>query len=218
MRKILSAIVLFAGITPLTHAQSTAIRLIIGEGHKVYTKPAFANYCVGVGVDRTFNERLTAGFDVGVDVSGAFRAEPKSVVVTKGNVQTDFQVAPKLLSLNYHTEYALGENDGTHVYIGTFLGLRHISQKWTSDGYSTDYNYVTAPVNISVSKWLIPVGLRLGLRGATDGGFMDLYVAAGYHVGGGKQITTISSKLKDTPYTYTSAVAFTVGWAYGIGW
>ena len=217
MKKILSALLLLAGATPVVKAQSTAIRLILGEGHKVYTKPAFGNYCVGVGVDRTFNDRLTAGFDVGVDVAGALSGEPKSVEVTSGGVHTDYQVAPKLLSINYHTEYALGDNDGTHVYIGTFLGLRHISQKWTSYGYSTDFNYTEAPVNLSNSKWLVPIGLRMGVRGATDGGFMDLYVAAGYQVGGGKSITP-TSKLKDAPYTETSALAFTVGWAYGIGW
>ena len=217
MKKCLSILVLLACATPVLNAQSTAVRLILGEGHKVYTKPAFGNYCIGVGVDRTFNDKLTAGFDVALDAIGALRTQPLSIAVTAGNVLTDYQVAPKLLSLNYHTEYALGENDGTHVYIGTFLGLRHISQKWTSNGYSTDYNYVEAPVNISVSKWLIPVGLRMGVRGATDGGFMDLYVAAGYQIGGGKSITT-NSQLKDAPYTETSALAFTLGWAYGLGW
>ncbi|MBS1941479.1 MAG: hypothetical protein JST38_11465 [Bacteroidetes bacterium] len=217
MRKLFVVLMLLVGILPVIHAQSTAVRFILGEGHKVYSKPAFGNYCMGVGVDRTFNDKLTVGFDVTFDVAGALRAEPKYITVIAGNVQTDYRLSPKLLSLDYHTEYALGENDGTHVYIGTYLGLRHISQKWISDGYLADYNYVSAPVRLNVSKWLIPIGLRMGLRGATDGGFMDLYVAAGYQLGGGKDLTT-NGKLKDNPYAKTSALALTIGWAYGMGW
>lgn len=217
MRKLLLFTVLTAATAPLAMAQSTAVRFILGEGHKVYTDPSFGNYCMGLGLDRSFNTKLTAGIDIAFDVIGAFGGEAKYVYAYTGNTTTEYLVEPKLFSLNYHTEYALGDDGGTHLYIGTFLGLRRISQQWRSSGYFSSSTYVETPVDLKVSKWLVPVGLRMGLRGATDGGFMDLYVAGGYQLGGGKSCTGIA-KLKGAAYDDLSAFALTLGWAYGIGW
>ncbi len=193
-------------------AQSTAIRLIIGEGHKVYTKPGFGNYCMGLGVDRTFNDRLTFGLDATFDVSQAFN--DKIIGVDPGHGASEALVAPHLMSINYHTEYALGDNDGTHVYIGSFIGLRRITQEWTLLDY-TQNEYSERRIN--TSKMLVPLGLRLGLRGTTDGGFMDLYGALGLQLGGGKELG-VGAAMKDAAYAKTSPLAVTVGLAYGFGW
>lgn len=211
MRKVLSLLALLAAV-PLVRAQSTAVRLIIGEGHKVYAKPAFGNYCMGVGVDRSFNDKLTVGFDVGFDVFNSLLGEGRSVVPQLDGVTGS--VVPHLLSLNYHTEYALGDDGGTHAYIGTFIGLRRIKQDWTL--YDARYD-VYKEHRFTTSRMLVPIGLRMGLRGATDGGFMDLYMAVGYQIGGGKAISK-DQRLKGAAFSETSALAFSLGLAYGLGW
>lgn len=212
MKKILSALLFLACAAPVVNAQSTAVRFILGEGHKVYAKPAFGNYCMGLGVDRSFNDKLTAGLDVAFDVAAALKDGGTSVQSLPDGISA--YVSPHLMSVNYHTEYALGDDDGTHAYIGTFIGLRRIKQDWVLYD-SRNYEYKES--RFTATKMLIPLGLRFGLRGTTDGGFMDLYVAAGYQVGGGKS-TTANSMLKDAPYTETTALALTLGWAYGFGW
>ncbi len=212
MKKCLFALFVLASAAQVAHAQSTAVRLILGEGHKVYTKPSFGNYCMGAGVDRTFNDKLTIGMDVTFDVAAALKDGGASVQSTTNGISA--YVTPHLMSVNYHTEYALGDNDGTHVYIGSFLGLRRIKQDWVvldsrNDGYTEQQT--------TVSKMLIPLGLRLGLRGTTDGGFMDLYTELGYQIGGGSELRS-DALLKGASYTKTSPLAFTVGLAYGFGW
>lgn len=211
MRKCLFALFLLAWAAPVAQAQSTAVRFILGEGHKVYTKPAFGNYCMGLGVDRTFNDRLTIALDATFDVAAGLKAGPAYVQSPTSGIEAS--VAPHLMSINYHTEYALGDNDGTHVYIGSFLGLRRIKQDWTvtdtrNDGYTEQ--------RTTVSKMLVPIGLRFGLRGTTDGGFMDLYAELGYQIGGGKELRS-DALLKDASYTKTSPLAFTIGLAFGFG-
>ncbi len=202
-------------------AQSTAIRLILGEGQKVYRKPAFGNYCVGFGMDRSFNDKLTAGLDVTFDVSHALKAGPEYVYLELSGNSIGYTMKPSMLSLNYHTEYALGDDDGTHGYIGTFIGLRFLKQKWTSDGYvnvDTYGNPISVPAPRPVSKMLVPLGIRFGVRGATDAGFMDLYCAMGYQIGGGKHLLSGEFAKQAVKYAETSPLALTLGLAYGFGW
>lgn len=203
-------------------SQGVAIRYIMGETHKVYKRPKFDNYCMGIGVDRTFNERFTAGLDISYDLAHLLRPE---IGLYSDNINGagNYVVRPKLLSLNYHTEFALADNDGVHTYIGTFIGLRHITQTWTlQDNYGTSGyldNQGFSPL-IKVSEWLVPVGLRLGLRGTTDGGFVDFYAAVGYQIGGGDQLVTRSlyRSTEGSKYAETSSLALTFGLAYGFGW
>ncbi len=80
---------------------------------------------MGFGVDRTFNERLTIGFDVNYDIVGLLTAGPGDGYYSSyGGVSSNYEVDPRLLSLNYHTEFAFSDNDGVHFYLGTFIGLR----------------------------------------------------------------------------------------------
>lgn len=199
------------------YSQGVAIRYIMGETHKVYKLPVFDNYCMGFGVDRTFNDRFTAGLDITYDIIYLLKLEDDHYQYANIAAGT-YNVKPKLLSLNYHTEYALANNDGIHGYVGTFIGLRHITQTWTlqdsynSSGYLNNGGY--SPL-IKTSKWLVPIGLRMGLRGTTDGGFMDLYAAVGYQIGGGEKLVV---KAPETKYGETSTLAVTFGLAYGFGW
>lgn len=211
MRKLFPLLALLSAMSA-AHAQSTAVRLIIGEGHKVYTKPAFGNYCVGAGVDRTFNDKLTIALDATFDVAAGLKAGPAFVQSPTSGIEAS--VTPHLMSINYHTEYALGDNGGTHVYIGSFLGLRRIKQDWTVTDTRND-GYIEQ--RTTVSKMLVPIGLRFGLRGTTDGGFMDLYAELGYQIGGGKELRS-DALLKGASYTKTSPLALAIGLAYGFGW
>lgn len=203
-------------------SQAVAIRYILGETHKIYQHPTFDNYCMGLGVDRTFNDRFTAGFDVTYDIGHALKLGEEYIYLGSSASQVTYEMKPKLLSLTYHTEYALGENDGTHVYIGTYLGLRHLSQNWILQQDYDPYNTVSRPYPAmkKISQWLVPVGLRMGVRGATDGGFMDFYAALGYQIGGGKQVAdgTLYRPAAEAEYLETSSLAVTIGLAYGIGW
>ncbi len=219
MRKVLFVAMLLAGAAPGAYAQNTAVRFILGEGHKVYTTPAFGNYCMGIGVDRSFNDKLAAGVDVTFDIGHALKTSSEYIYMDVQGMDVGYRMTPSLLSINYHTEYALGDDGGTHAYIGTFLGLRHLGQKWRTDGsYYVDINGnpVTVPTPRHVSQWLVPIGIRLGLRGATDGGFMDLYGALGYQIGGGKQL--LPGTYAAASYAETNSLAVTIGLAYGIGW
>ncbi|MGV9012411.1 MAG: hypothetical protein ACOH13_07440 [Flavobacteriales bacterium] len=220
MRKATLLLVLLAAPISALRAQNTAFRYIVGEMHRVYDQPVFGNYCMGLGLDRSFNNRLTVGFDVAYDIGGVLRASGKEVVVSSGGVTANYLLTPKLLSLNYHTEYALADDQATHVYLGTFIGLRHVSQSWVNDGYNYNPSGATVafPGMATGSKWLVPLGLRSGIRGPVDEGFFDLYVQLGYQVGGGEDLYVRYPALLKAEYTQTSSLAISIGLAYGFGW
>ncbi len=197
--------------------QANAVRMILGEGHKVYTNPSFGNYCMGLGYDRTFNDKLTIGVDVAFDISNITRDQGISFQQpVPGNTYSSntYIVDPRMLSVNYHTEFALGDNSATHGYIGTYIGLRRLKQQWAMTLVDRYDNYYTE--ERMAKRLLVPVGLRLGLRGATDGNFMDLYVAAGYQIGGGHEMEKLAPV--DMRFTKTSSLAVSFGFAYGFGW
>ncbi|MGB5071928.1 MAG: hypothetical protein WBO28_13300 [Flavobacteriales bacterium] len=221
MRKLfIVSLVVIAGYVPAS-GQNTALRYIAGEVHKIYDKPAFDNFCMGVGLDRTFNSRLTVGFDITYDIASVLQMDNgRSLSVTSGGHTATYFVNKKMLSLNYHTEYALADNDGTHVYIGTYIGLRHITQNWVDDSYYNYSNitYTSFPQRVSASKVLIPLGLRIGVRGPVDEGFLDLYAQLGYQIGGGENLYPRYPVLAKADFTQPSSLVITMGLAYGIGW
>jgi hypothetical protein len=214
MRRTLLLASLFAwAATARAQHTATAIRLILYEAQKVYADQGIGTYCVGLGVDRTLNDRLTLGLDVALDLVGRMQHTYTSVSydpVTNASME----VKPRLLSLNYHTEYALGDNSGTHPYIGSFVGLRMLKQEWRI----TEQGPMGSDTRLlDLSKTLVPVGIRMGLRGTTEGGFLDLYAALGYQIGGGGKLDD-NLPVDNVEYVNTSALAFTLGLAYGTGW
>ncbi len=218
MRRALCCTALLLALLPLASAQSTALRWVVGETNIVYAHPRFSNYCMGVGVDRTFNERLTVGFDISYDVANGFKQEGKEVYYTAGGYDYTYMMFPRLLSLNYHTEFALADNGGSHTYIGTYIGVRDVMQKWQLQyAYSGNNSLGSGPI-VKGSKVLVPIGLRFGVRGPTDDGFVDLYFGLGYQIGGGNYVMDGSQYHHGTDYVETSSLALTIGLGYGLGW
>ena len=220
MRKVIFAVFLLS-VAFQAAAQSTAFRYILGETNRIYDTPKFDNYCMGLGVDRSFNNKLTVGFDISYDIGNALRTDPPYTTLTSGGIDASYTMKPGLLTMNYHTEFALGDDGGTHGYIGTFIGLRRIWQNWTleyTNNSSGSGGNGPFPAAKKYSDWLVPIGLRMGIRGATDGGFMDLYVALGYQIGGGENVAIGNLYRANEDFMKTTSLALTIGLAYGIGW
>jgi len=173
---------------------------------------------MGGGMDRTFNDRLTIGFDITYDVANGFKQEGREVYYSAGAIDYTYEMFPRLLSLNYHTEFALADNDATHTYIGTYIGIRDVMEKWQLQNANSGYTYSGPGPAVKGSKVLVPIGLRFGVRGSTDDGFMDLYFALGYQIGGGDFVMDGAQYHHATEYAETSSLAMTIGLAYGLGW
>ncbi|HMN04846.1 MAG TPA: hypothetical protein PKD45_03895 [Flavobacteriales bacterium] len=211
MKKLLAPILALVAWGGTAHAQSaTAIRFLFYEGHRVYEKPVLRNYAAGMGVDHAFNDKFTIG--VGASFNLPWLTEEGSYVTMGGK---SAQVKPHLWTLGYHTEYAVGSNTGTHLYVGSFIGLRRLSQDWTI--WTEDEYGVSRSQALQFRKMLIPVGLRMGLRGAVDGSFMDLYGELGYQIGGGKRLQ-VPGASATTDFANIAALTATLGLSFGIGW
>lgn len=196
------------------HAQgTTGMRFILGEMNRIYTKPAYGNYCMGLGLDHAPNNRLSLGFDAAIDVSGIGGSYEPLYNGSFGN--TTYSTATRLYTLGYHTEFAFSSNTSSHFYMGTFLGLRLASQRWNLSVSQPGMEYIEKRLDTKAT--LVPVGLRFGFRGSVDGPFADLYVAVGYMIGGSK--TLLAGNIpKNLAYATTSSMAITMGLAYGVGW
>lgn len=222
MRKLIT----FALMLPIFAAAqtATAIRFVIGEMHTTYEMPKHDNFCMGASLDRTFNERLTFSLDVTVDVTHSAKGGFQQVSFSDGAYRVVYEVNPRLTNVTYHTEYALGDDDGTHAYIGTFIGVSLLRQTWQLEyvqdpygGWSSSTSNIYPPT-MKISKTLVPFGIRFGIRGRTEGGFADLYSMVGYQIGGGTALVDRAGFPATGDYLKTLPVYVTFGLSYGFGW
>lgn len=216
-------LVLLAATMLAARGQNTAFRYILGETGHTYTKPDITGYYMGVGLDRTFRSGLTIALDFQFDLIGAARngyvTSFRTDVLSLGTFE--YLVQPRAFGLCYHTEYPLGDPWGAHGYFGTYIGYKRISQEWKAKFKSSNYDplhgYERSEAQATTTAELIPIGFRLGVRGAVDGGFVDLYGMIGYQIGGGKELFQTGFR-GDAPYTKTAGITYGLGCAFGIGW
>lgn len=95
--------------------------------------------------------------------------------------------------VNYHSHYHFSDNESTSFYMGPNIGIRSIGG--------------------SESAILVPVGMRMGVRGGLEGFYADLYLGGHYNVGGGGPAV-----LEDVGATDLRTLSFCAGVDLGIGW
>lgn len=202
-------------------AQANGVRFIFPEFTKVYAgKNMWSSYQLGMGYDHDFNDRISMGLDVTIDLQRATEEDGQSIEVPYAGLIANYYSGDRLLSVIYRTAYAFTDNSETHLYIGSYFGFRSFKQ-------TLDLGYVTDPSGssngsgpfqqqVEAKKTLLPIGLRLGVRGSLEGGFADLYTQVGYNIGGGE--SAFSQAYFSGRDFDLSSMSFTLGLAYGFGW
>lgn len=98
--------------------------------------------------------------------------------------------------MDYRAYYLIGNGDGTRPFIGSRTGL-HIQPRSRDGGVH--------------GTLAMPLGLRVGVRGAMDGFFGDLYVEAGYQLGG-------AYRTDSGEHASLGGFMLQFGFSYGMGW
>ena len=122
----------------------------------------------------------------------------------------------KVYAIQYRSQYHFSDHYSTSAYIGSTLGVRYVRQTITGDvqtGSSTSSNSYTRYTDEG-NGVVIPIGLRLGVRGALEGGYADIYVGLGYAIGSGAELTTAPFREEESEL---SSVNFQLGFAFGFG-
>jgi hypothetical protein len=106
-------------------------------------------------------------------------------------VQMRYSIGASSWVFTYHSHFHFSDNEFSSFYMGPNIGFR------TVDGFGT----------------LVPIGMRMGVRGGLEGFYADLYVGGHYNVGGGS-----STVLENTGVTDLRTLGFSGGLDIGIGW
>lgn len=194
------------------HAQN-GIRYAL-HAEKVTQAPLFEPLFLSVGWDFDHNDRFSGGLDFVMDMN--WRQGYDSYYYGSGQIG-DYEEKVKAVGLQYRSQYHFMDNDGTSLYLGSTVGFRMVRQlieyqelvavPFGSDYYRTRNNEGTGV--------LVPIGLRLGVRGPLDGGYGDAYVCLGYNAGSSDPFSPLSFLKEES---MPSALMLQVGLAYGIGW
>ncbi|MEX1133087.1 MAG: hypothetical protein WEC15_07690 [Flavobacteriales bacterium] len=106
-------------------------------------------------------------------------------------VQMRYSAGATSWVMTYHSHYHFSDNESSSFYMGPNIGFRSV------DGSAT----------------LIPIGMRMGVRGGLEGFYADLYVGGHYNVGGGGRAV-----VEEVGATDLRTLSFCGGIDIGIGW
>jgi len=111
------------------------------------------------------------------------------------SMRVQWRTAPALSSwvLNYHSNYHFSDNESSSFYMGSTIGVRMVGG---ADGAT-----------------LVPVGMRMGVRGGLEGFYADLYIGGHYNVGGGGRVMLENRGAADL-----RTLSFCGGLDIGFGW
>lgn len=95
---------------------------------------------------------------------------------------------------DYRTAYHLADNDASSFYLGPQIGIRSYQS--------------------GVEGTVVPVGMRMGVRGGLQGYFADLYAGVFFPLGA----TGLSRPLLEQERYELASVSFAIGLHMGFGW
>ena len=106
-----------------------------------------------------------------------------------------FRLAPEIDSyvVNYRSAYHFSDNDRGSFYFGPTVGVRTFTG---GDGPT-----------------LVPIGLRMGIRGGLERFFADVYAGFQYNAGAGKPVSDA-----DGADVSANAATYVIGFDVGWGW
>lgn len=205
-------------------AQSTGIHFIVPEYTRKFQKGPSRGVQYGIGMQHDLNERLSLALDVVFEIRSLENTSSTGTevaVMMDGNTAY-YGRASNMLGVTYRSAYAFSDNDEGHLYLGSFIGIRRMKQRVDLDRWTTPSGYGYSGGSFVeraiANKVVVPVGLRLGVRGGMeDTYFMDLYFQAGYCIGGGtagfsQAYLDIAEELALAKFTFTAGLAIGFGW------
>lgn len=111
------------------------------------------------------------------------------------SMRVQWRTTPGLSSwvVNYHSNYHFSDNTSSSFYLGPHIGVRVVGGP---DGAT-----------------LVPVGMRMGVRGGLEGFYADLHIGGHYNVGGGGRV-----RLENVGTADLRTLSFCGGLDIGFGW
>ncbi len=211
-----------AGLVTLVlaiHAQECSAQMGIRYGlqHEKVTKSTSGSTLnMLLGWDFDHNAHLSGGLDFTTDMNWGDDYSLAQYSTNHPNGPSYYYDKVKTFGVQYRSQYHFMDNGGGSLYFGPTIGLRFIKQRIRYNQEVPGMYYTEIQEVETESKGMtVPLGARLGFRGTLDGGYADIYLAAGTNLGS-------SEPFSDLPFLVEASmpnkVFFQAGFCYGIGW
>lgn len=160
-------------------------------------------YGLGVSVDVSPYSAIGLDITVRSDISGS---DGRPNELRYGNEYFSYGDKAFATTLLLHSSYFFVGNREASPYLGPFIGMRYARRTLVNGTGDWLEGEAVAP-RAEASRWLIPLGLRAGLRGDIRGAYADVHIMLGYQIGS-------SSAMFDEVYLSSIRAA---GFIYGFG-
>jgi len=222
-RLFLAALVSAAPLMSLHAQDASGIRMAPFHFDQLIKQDGFPPVALTLGFDHDIGEYLSAGLEVDVlwrNVINEAPHEPRNgQQLSYNGWDADYVEDKRAWGLLYRTAFFVDGNGDGGFYIGSYIGMRHITRTLQISGqYSSSSSSNDGPFahNYTADQMVFPIGLRFGLRSSMDGWYGDIYAGIGYQICGGKNLFK-KPEMADAPTTL-AGLTWTLGYAYGFSW
>lgn len=206
----------------LSQERRTLLHLAPLHFEKLFKYDGFAPIAFRVSIERELEEKLSIGLDAHVlwrTVTGVNGSKDQSGLLEYAGWYAEYETDKSEWGVHYRTAYFLTGDVEAGIYLGSVIGLRMVTREIIVDEPLYSWGYSHAPESpfrerYSATRLLVPLGLRLGFRGARMWGVApcELYFGLSYQLGGGKDMFD-EPELSKAP-AVASPLAYTLGLAF----
>ena len=173
----------------------------------------------GIGIDFQFDPGILPGNALGS--SSFLNGSVKSEILNDATGYYDHTIST--YGVQFRSLYFFADNDEAAAYMGSFIGVRSITVDLDYSSQDSYYGFnIPYPNNLSASKVVVPIGLRIGVRGDLRQFYSDLHFCFGYQIGGGGELFDPAYKFRvennfGEKDLGIAGLTYGFGWAFGFG-
>jgi hypothetical protein len=182
----------------------------------------FFHHLVGVGLafDHDLDRRLSYAIEFRLSEETLSKEGSLHGTQLQGNAELHYYGESRAYCLTYRAAYHFSNNERTSGYIGGYVALRWLRSDLRLGSVEDRSTHASLPVSdhessVEHTGVVVPIGVRLGLRGGLEHFYAEMYAAFGFQIG--NELPFLGKDFKSgSPVLSRSMVM--LGLDIGFGW
>ena len=203
---------MFLLVHSFVHAQSIRWNL------SGFTFGKTANFYTGLGYDHNLNHRIGLLLDVNLGVSLRNQNSENFKYAENGNeYQSYYDIQEYWWEIAYQSKYFFSDNDERSFYVASGIAYRPYKFEIEINTYNLSSNGPAKYETYKKTIVMLPLSLRLGLRGSISGFFGDISFGMTYLPGAESKKLNLTY-VDEVFVPIENSLVFGMNLALGIGW
>lgn len=242
MKKTASNIILSIALSLISFAsvaQKNGIAVSLFNASFYSQSSIFTQGYMGIGFERNVGDYNSLKIEINKGFKILYTLTDAKILTAVGKAEKDVSFTDSLsytstfyyhwtmptFEINYQSKFFFAGNDRTGGYMAMGIGMRTVKYQLHVGNINDEYGNEEIPSDIrkkdgyEETKTIIPLMLRVGIRGNLKGFYPDVNFGIGYNIGHNKTVTDKTiTKTYDLTVPKISGLAINASVCFGIGW